>query len=80
MRDAMRTESVTLTVEREQQPSDDNQNHSVESSRVPPDVPARAPATSLSKEESQSQKVHNIIAPTNTRRIGRKLYVQLMKG
>ncbi|XP_033639265.1 partitioning defective 3 homolog isoform X1 [Asterias rubens] len=80
LRDAMRTESVTLTVEREQQPSDDNQNHSVESSRVPPDVPARAPATSLSKEESQSQKVHNIIAPTNTRRIGRKLYVQLMKG
>ncbi|XP_038045105.1 partitioning defective 3 homolog [Patiria miniata] len=82
LRDAMRTESVALTVEREAPPQPEatpQQDEITDTPKVPPTVPARAPATSLSKEEA-SQKVHNIIAPTNTRRIGRKLYVQLMKG
>jgi hypothetical protein len=42
--------------------------------KVPPAVPARDPKTSLSSQENA------IIAPTNTKKIGKKIPLQLKKG
>lgn len=47
--------------------------------RVPPAVPTRHPSTTLTKEQSDSS-LKDIIAPTNTKKIGKKIEIQLTKG
>ena len=51
--------------------------------KVPPIVPVRSPTTALSSPvggAGEKNATNKMIAPTSTRRIGRKLYIQLMKG
>ncbi|XP_033108183.1 partitioning defective 3 homolog, partial [Anneissia japonica] len=83
MKEAMKVSSVSLKIEREKSEEDEEQNHPMTNgidSDLPPEVPVRAPSTTLSTDPASPTRVKNIIAPTNTRRIGRKLYIQLMKG
>ncbi|XP_041478212.1 partitioning defective 3 homolog isoform X2 [Lytechinus variegatus] len=47
--------------------------------KVPPVIPVRSPTTALSSPTDKSPNA-KLIAPMSTRRIGRKLYIQLMKG
>lgn len=44
--------------------------------KVPPAVPARHPSTTLSKPPAE----RNLSAPTNTRKIGKKISIHLQKG
>ncbi|XP_071494420.1 partitioning defective 3 homolog [Diadema antillarum] len=51
--------------------------------KVPPTIPVRSPTTALSSPPATSgdkTPSKKLIAPTSARRIGRKLYIQLMKG
>ncbi|ESO84545.1 hypothetical protein LOTGIDRAFT_132029, partial [Lottia gigantea] len=45
--------------------------------KTPPAVPVRHPSTSLSHENKDQ---HTFIAPTNTRKIGKRINIQLKKG
>ncbi|XP_071812891.1 partitioning defective 3 homolog isoform X2 [Apostichopus japonicus] len=67
MRDAMRAPSVKLLLEREKVPSSP--------SKVPPSVPQRSPQTTLTRSKKDL-----VGGQTSTKRLGRKLYIQLMKG
>ena len=96
MREAMKTPTVTVEIEREKVPPlvlpDSPRSPDGQVGRTPPTpppktsalpvVPARSPTTALSTNGPTSPvpEKTNLIAPTNTRRIGRKLYIQLMKG
>ncbi|XP_072025250.1 partitioning defective 3 homolog [Amphiura filiformis] len=96
MREAMKTPTVKVEIEREKVPPLilPESPHSPQSNgpigNTPPTpppksmpvVPLRSPTTALSANGpvSPGGEKTNLIAPTNTRRIGRKLYIQLMKG
>lgn len=71
MRTAMRTPSVKLLIER------DKQSRPLSPSKVPPTVPQRSPQTTLTHPDKTKKPT---LIGTNTKRISRKLYIQLMKG
>lgn len=71
MRTAMRSPSVKLLIER------DKQNRPLSPSKVPPTVPQRSPQTTLTHPDKTKKST---LIGTNTKRISRKLYIQLMKG
>ena len=51
--------------------------------KTPPAIPARHPSTTLSTSSSSSSSAQpktGLTAPTNTRKIGKKLHIQLTKG
>ncbi|XP_071958211.1 partitioning defective 3 homolog isoform X3 [Antedon mediterranea] len=81
MKEAMKVSSVALKIEREKFDEEEEDKEPMTNGiDATPEVPIRAPSTTLSTDPASPTRVKNIIAPTNTRRIGRKLYIQLMKG
>ncbi|XP_030830315.1 partitioning defective 3 homolog isoform X2 [Strongylocentrotus purpuratus] len=96
LRDAMRNPTVKLTLQRDTffsseaavggtTPRENGHLHITippksPDGKVPPVIPVRSPTTALSSPTDPKSPNAKLIAPMSTRRIGRKLYIQLMKG
>ena len=96
LRDAMRNPTVKLTLQRDTFFSSEaavggttlrenghlhiNIPPKSPDGKVPPVIPVRSPTTALSSPTDPKSPNAKLIAPMSTRRIGRKLYIQLMKG